>query len=203
MDKKDAVKIIEDCAWLYNDNLLSNHLMFLYNENDSIKSLEAEFSKSRYLHLTGVVVDGSLSANVFFDRCVHNTLSLEDFEFRTNGTTELKLYALPQLMKIHKTCKMLGNYNYSDYVLSTEKILGNVHACLGLVKAAETKNIYVPNTSLKADIRDITTEAHRVVAVLRKSFDEKHYCEVTYTAKGIDIKSLNLSAEILNKMKLS
>ena len=65
----------------------------------------------------------------------------------------MKLSVLSQIMNIHKTAKMVGDYDNTKSVLFTEKIVGTVTACVGFVREG---NYYLPNTTLREDIRTIT-----------------------------------------------
>lgn len=117
-----------------------------------------------------------------------------------NGTTEIKLLVLPQLMKIYNTAKMVGNYNFSKSSLYTEKLTGNITACLGFVR---DDKYYVPNTALKEDIRDISIKPqHRVLAVLRKAVNQSIYKEICYIAKGLIIQDISLPEELLELIAL-
>ena len=96
-----------------------------------------------------------------------------------DNTTGLKLNVLGQLMKIDQVAKMLGNFNNTNILLQTEKIAGNVRACMGFVKDKKSK-MYVPNTALQKDIRDITDSTNKIIAILKKGIDEELYCNITY-----------------------
>lgn len=75
----------------------------------------------------------------------------------------MKLSVLPQLMKIYRSAKMVGDYSFTKSVLYTEKLVGNITASLGFVR---DDKYYIPNTALKEDIRDITIKPHsRMLAI--------------------------------------
>ena len=87
------------------------------------------------------------------------------------------------------SAKTIGNYKSSNPKLYTEKLVGNVSACMGFIKANHTGR-YVPNTILKVDIRNYTTGTAKVIVVFRKNKYENFYHECTYTAKNIDQTSI-------------
>ena len=195
MDKKSAVKIITECAKMYKENFLDRNLMIIYGK-DHYSFMEAAFPKAAYLHLTGV--DTKLSAGTFYSKCIGNVLSFNDFSLKNDGTTELKLQILPLVFNPKKNYKIVGEYGNFKQLLRTDKLVGGVHACLGLV---ENGGYYVPNTTLREDIRKITEWNARVVMILEKGLNDAQYSEITYVAKNVDIDSV-LKAVNSEKIKL-
>ena len=192
MKKEEAVNIITSCAKQYNKNLENKTFLFVYNENKSdktVKLLETIFLPRNFLHLTGVkILNSDVNSSDFYKRCLAGQLSPSVFDFYENGTTEMKLSVLPQIMNIHKVARMLGDYSSAKAVLMTEKIVGTITACLGFVYDGK---FYIPNTVLKEDIRDITTVPQkRVLAIFQKEIKEQYYSYHTYLAKGITLDSL-------------
>ena len=108
--KEAALKIIFKAAESYEKNLRNKNLLFLYEDrHHNIDSYEVVFEASNFLHLTGVVVDKThIPARVFYQRCLAKRLSISDFEIMTDGTTELKLDVLPQLMTENLSARMIG-----------------------------------------------------------------------------------------------
>lgn len=197
MDKAEALDIVFNCVQLYKNNLVNKKFLFISFDKQNYNYIEVLFQKSNYLHLTGLELKNKISASSFYDRCIRKRLSINDFEFKENGTAELKLSVLSQLMNINKVAKMIGNYNNSKPKLYTEKLTGNVHACMGLVKDGEC---YYPNTGLRQDTRDLIKDQGRIIAIFYKTFSEKIYSNSTYIAKGIDLKSVKLPKDILSKL---
>ncbi|MBR1496409.1 MAG: hypothetical protein IJ617_02145 [Oscillospiraceae bacterium] len=100
-----------------------------------------------------------------YDRCLTRSLRTSDFSIPDSGTIEMKLSVLPQMINISKTAKMIGEYSFSKSLLYTEKLAGNVTACVGFVR---DDRFYIPNTVLREDIRDITKRPQkRVLAVFK------------------------------------
>ena len=101
------------------------------------------------------------------------------------------------IIGIDRTAKMVGDYNFMNTLLYTEKFAGNVTACMGFVNGG---GYYFPNTVLKEDVRNITQFNIRVLATYKKSVKEPLYKEATYFAKGISKSMLTLTDEIKEKI---
>ena len=203
MKKENAVKIITECAKDYHTYLENHNLAFLFGSPQKAEFFEAVFLPRHFLHLTGVDLTGKKGSGSsdFYEMALKGQLSPSMFSFAANGTTEMKLLILPKLMKIYHSAKMVGDYNYTKSVLYTEKIAGNVSACLGFVR--EDK-YYIPNTALKDDIRDITCRPQqRVLAIFKKPTDQYFYSEVSYIAKGIRLQSIILPAELASRISVA
>lgn len=54
INKKQAIKIIVESAMLYKENFLNKNLLIISQGNDKIYTYEMRFSKTNFLHLTGV-----------------------------------------------------------------------------------------------------------------------------------------------------
>jgi hypothetical protein len=164
---------------------------------ESFGYIETYFTRANFLHLTGV--NTKLSPGQFFNQCLNNALNTDDFEFRKDGTTALKLQMLPHILKPKQHYKMIGEYGGNKHFLQKDKLVGGAHACLGFVKSG---NFYVPNTALQEDIRNITRGNARIVLILEKELSNAKYSEITYIAKNVDaagvIKAINS-----DKIKLS
>lgn len=95
----------------------------------------------------------------FYRKCVENKLSIDEFQFKRDGTTQLKLEALPTLLDITKITKITGNYNKSRPYLFAEKLIGGVNFCLGL---SQEDKVYVPSSALLEDIKKLTDAPSQV-----------------------------------------
>lgn len=200
MDKKEAVRIITSCAKIYHQELENKNLLFLFGHQGHVEFFEAAFMPKNFLHLTGVRpnVADFMDSSDFYEKCLKGQLSPKEFSFSSNGTTVLKLRILPELMKIHKTARMVGEYNFSKTLLITEKLAGNITACEGFVR---DDKYYIPNTALKEDIRELIQQpCKRMLAIFRKENGKPLYPELCYTAKGVDLHSLSLPDYIRHKM---
>lgn len=195
MDKKDALTILFHGAKLYSDNFVNKNMMICFqNSNNNFDYIETSFLPKHYLHLTGIILNNaSVRASFFFRKCCDKKLSLNEFDFKPDGTTEIKLNILCQLMNIRNFSHMIGDYNCSKRNLVTDKLAGTIQICMGFVKDG---NYFVPNTALKEDTRDLIGESSRVVAVISKQTKEDKYNKIEYVAKKFDINDIYKSQEI-------
>lgn len=202
MKKENAIKIIAACAKDYHTYLENKNLLFLFGSPQKPEFFEAAFLPRHFLHLTGVeVTDKHFSGSSdFYEKSLTGQLSPDDFSLASNGTTEMKLLILPQLMKIYRSAKMVSDYSFAKSTLYTEKLAGNVTACLGFVR---NDKYYVPNTALKEDIRDISIKPQRrILIVLRKPIAQVLYQEIGYIAKGLVPQSISFPTELKGKFIL-
>lgn len=198
INKEEALKIILKCCKQYNYNLENRNVMFIIQDKSKyIYYIEMLFLASNFLHLTGIDIinENIKSSTDFYNLCLKNQITVSDFKFNSNGTTSIKLQILPQIIQIQKICKMIGNYNNTKLYLSTQKLVGNVNICMGFIKKG---NYYIPNTALKEDIRNITTEQAKIIAIMVKSVKDIKYKEITYLNKNIEMKTI-LKNEQINK----
>lgn len=205
---EDARRIALSCAKQYQSKLLDKRLFIIYRErlDDSIRYIEVEFHDHNYQHLTGLeFIDENGHAyrgrsKDFYRKCIENKLTTRAIRFKKDGTTQLKLRALPVLMNITKVTKIAGCYNDSRPYLYVDKVIGNVNFCLGLSK---TGGVYVPSSALLADIKELTDSPSQVLAVLQKECDNDIYVTVKHVAKGLDLSNLILPSEIRDKIDLT
>lgn len=199
--KEDAKKIVLNCAKQYQQRLLHKKMIIIYRErkDNTIQFIEVVFYEKNYQHLTGLELidkNGNViqhqSVN-FYRKCVENKLGIDEFRFKTDGTTQLKLSALPVLMDIAKITKITGDYNNVRPYLLVDKVMGGVNFCLGLSKENDT---YVPSSALLEDIKKLADTPSQVLAILEKDKDENVYKTVKHVAKGLNLNNLLLPNEI-------
>lgn len=179
MQKSDAIKIIIPCAEAFRDSLENTNLLIAYKENDILKTFKAVFLPRHFMHLTGVKrPEGSMMTSVqFYQKCLDHRLSEDDFEFAADGTTQLKLSILPQIVKRNLSANMIGNFQERSFRLYTEKVAGSISACVGFVLDNNTR-FYVPNTVLKRDTRDVTQSKYsRILVTLQKGTADAVYTD--------------------------
>ncbi|MCI6648295.1 MAG: PBECR4 domain-containing protein [Lachnospiraceae bacterium] len=191
MTKEQAISIVTSCAEAYNRELLNKCLLFVISDKHKrISVMETRFGAGQFLHLTGLKIsDKKLSASRFFKRCLDHKLSPDDFEFPSNQTTFLKLEVMPTLICKNLAANSVGTYKGTGLVLHTEKLAGGIRGCIGFVSDAKEK-YYIPNTLLKADIRDYIVDSGRILITYRRDISEEKYSEIVYAAKKVDWKSL-------------
>ena len=111
MTKKEALSIVFSCAPLYKENLVDRSLLFITTDkHKNVHCLEVTFDIGNFLHMTGFKLrKPGINARHFFNLCYDKRLTEADFEFSTDGTTEMKMRVLPSLMKKNLSAKMLGD----------------------------------------------------------------------------------------------
>lgn len=200
MNKEEALKIILDSAKSYSENFINCNLLFVAcDKHKKVSFLETTFYSSNFLHLTGIEPSSKYfdKASMFFQDCLDNIVTVDDFNFDKEGQSHLKLQVLKAATSKGMSAKMYGEYNafILHELLNTEKLIGNNNLCLGFVKAKESNNIYVPNTLLKKDIRDLTGSYKRIIATYKKSIKDVKYNEMVYLAKKTHLKDYTFPKE--------
>ncbi|MCM1214218.1 MAG: PBECR4 domain-containing protein [Lachnospiraceae bacterium] len=212
MDKRRAIQIITKAAGAYHLNLEDQKILSLYgipsevkkqlelegHRLSVIKGFEVVFHRYNFLHLTGVRVNesGIGSAIHFYEKCLANRLTEEDFSFAKDGSTAQKLDVLENMMGIKKNAMMIGDFADRGPKLFTEKAAGNVCGCVGFVKDRNT-GLNVPNTLLKKDIREVVASpVQKVYAVFSKMYVEEKYSVVEKMDKSLVEKTILFSEEM-------
>jgi len=200
--KKEALRIIIATAKDYAKILEGLNYLFIYRnrENNVIEHFEAVFLSRNYQHLTGIEyldIDGNIQKNsVFFYRnCLNNMITENEIRFKKDGTTPLKLEALPKLVHFLRNTKMTVLYNGMRSKLAVDRIAGTTNYCLGFVKDGD---YFVPNSCLLEDIRNLGNNPSQILAIMSKRASKKEsiYKEIRYVAKGVPLNRLNLSEEL-------
>ena len=205
--KEDARRRVLNCAKQYQQKLLNRKLIIIYRErqNNEIRYIEVVFYERNYQHLTGLELidkNGNVLHNQsinFYRKCIENKLALEEFQFKKDGTTHLKLVALPILMDVTKITKITGDYNNVRPYLFVDKVIGGVNFCLGL---SREHNVYVPSSALLEDIKKLTDSPSQVLAIMEKGSDMDIYSTVKHVAKGLNLHNIILPDEIDNMVNL-
>lgn len=200
--QKQILSIISNCIKEYDSNLLNNKVIFILEDKyKNVSYEEVFFPKSSFYHLTGTIIKDArgnqLNSYDVYNKIIDNKLTLNRYTIKSKDkTTGLKLNVLPQLMKIDRMANMMGDFNNYNLFLQTEKVAGNVRACMGFVKDRKN-NVYVPNTALQKDIRDITENRSKIVAILKKKITEKLYCNITYLKNEYFLEELFQNEEVV------
>ena len=199
--KEEARKRVLNCAKQYCQKLLNKKFIIIYRKrfDNTIHYIEVIFYERNYQHLTGLELinqKGNIIHNQslnFYRKCIQNKLGLEEFKFKPDGTTHLKLTALPLLMDVTKITKITGDYNNTRPYLLLDKVIGGVNFCLGLSKEG---NVYVPSSALLEDIKKLTDTPSQVLAILEKSTESSIYSSIKHVAKGLNLHSITFPEEI-------
>lgn len=95
INKDKVLENIINYAEKYKRNLQNKNIMFIFLNQNKLEYMETKFTKSNFLHLTGIKLKNkSLNANSFFDRCIKNRITKNDFELRNDGTTRSKIICI-------------------------------------------------------------------------------------------------------------
>ena len=54
---------------------------------------------------------GNQKAGLFFSKCLNNKLTTQEIMHRSDGNTSLKLSILKEIVNIHKSARMIGDFN--------------------------------------------------------------------------------------------
>ena len=126
-------------------------------------------------------------------------VGIDEIKFKDDGTSHLKLQALPVLLDVTKITKITGDYNNVRPYLFVDKVMGGVNFCLGLTKEEEE---YVPSSALLEDIKKLTDTPSQVLAILEKDVNGNVYETIKHVAKGLNLNHVQLPDEIRNKIDL-
>lgn len=185
MKKDKDLKKLMDYAEDYVVNLAEKRILIVSVCGKKINCTEIEFRKNNFKHLSGV--DSSINANNFIEMLIDKRLSNKDWNYKKDGTTELKLKVFPEVLCIFKNARMIGIYKGNRIKLSTDLCVGGIYCYLGIAKYHNSKNnIYFPNTVISTNIKDDTNKQERIIAMFRKDKTDAQYKELTYLAKDID-----------------
>lgn len=135
----------------------------------------------------------------FFRKCLENKLALDEFRFREDGTSHLKLEALPVLMDVTKITKITGDYNSLRPYLLVDKVIGGVNFCLGL---SREEDVYVPSSALLENIKKLTDSPSQVLAIMEKECNGRVYSTIKHVAKGLNLNNLVLPENISRLLSL-
>ncbi len=198
--RKKFMDVIVKSQKEFEKNLKNKKLMFIYEKYDKeIGEEEIFFPTTCFYHLTGINAydsnDKLLNSYKFYKLLQDGGIDESKLETK-NEKTYYKLEVLPQLMKIDRAANMIGNFTGHSLFLQTNKLIGNVNACMGFIK--NEQNIYVPNTALKIDIRDISNDRKKIIAVLKKEINDKLYKNVTYLKQKYQVIEI-LQNQCINK----
>lgn len=167
-------------------------MFIIENENKTLNKLEVFFPKTIFYHLTGIVAkdkkEKEYTANRFYKELINGSIDSKALYIKDN-TTNLKLKILNQLIYIDKNAKMLGDFSSTKIYLRTNKVLGGVNSCMGFVKN-NNYEYFIPNTILKEDIRNITINRKKIIAIFKREMYEHVYKNLTYIKKDFQINKI-------------
>ncbi|MEG0323141.1 MAG: PBECR4 domain-containing protein, partial [Raoultibacter sp.] len=161
---------IVNAAQIYQQNLCDQTVLFVYGKPSSPQTVEVEFKAGNFCHLVGVEPrrDGlmRMKASELYSRAIEGALHSGNYGFsRGQDYCDLKLEVIGRIVRIDTNARMIGDFEDGRFVnLSTDKVVGRQNAVLGLV---ETGDVFVPNSVINADIREIARSASQVLATFK------------------------------------
>jgi len=200
--KKEALCIITNAAKEYAKRLEGVNYLFIYRnrENNRIEFFESIFLPRNYQHLTGIELldsEGNIkkSAAFFYKKCLANAFKEEEIQFRQDGTTPLKLEALPKLVQFLRFSKMTVMYNGIKPKLAVDRLVGTTNYCLGFT---QDEDYYVPSSCLLEDIRNLGNKPSQILAIMSKQAktEANIYSKFNYLAKGVPFNKMTLPPEL-------
>ncbi|MBP3595436.1 MAG: hypothetical protein J6J44_12960 [Lachnospiraceae bacterium] len=206
---KQAVSVAIKCGREYKRKLANTKLLVIYRnrENSEIESIEIVFRPSNFQHLTGLQLldkQGKQKQNCaveFYHKCTGNNLNIAEVRFKDDGTTPLKLDALPSLMDLTNITKIIGDYDESKKWMEADVIVGGINFCLAV--SEDKDGSYFPRSGLLEDIRNITRKSSQVLAIFQKKLSDKEvYKKICYVAKGLNLSNLNLPSDISEQVNV-
>ena len=128
-------------------------------------------------------------------------MNIAEVRFKDDGTTPLKLDALPSLMDLTNITKIIGDYDNSKKWMVADIIVGGINFCLAV--SEDKDGSYFPRSGLLEDIRNITRKSSQVLAIFQKKLNDKEeYQKVCHVAKGLELSKLNLPSEISRQVSV-
>lgn len=200
MDK--TLKNLYESAQHYKNNCEGKHLLFISysKKNNKHNFIEVAFNKSNFLHLTGLKT--SLTAKHFYNRCINNKISINDFTVSKKGISRLKLDILPTLLSFKgKHFTMIGDYNGNGIALKADKITGNEIGFLAL--SEDVNGNFFPRSIIKAKTNEYTIkDSHeRILYICSKKFYENKYSNLLYTANPLKIEEYKIPQGIIQLLE--
>jgi len=205
--KEEARHVVLNCAKDYDKNLLNKKFLIIYKNqmNNCFEFIELFFLKRNFQHLTGLELVNenhiiqTNKSEYFYEKCINQKLSTDDFQFKKDGTTNLKLQALPALLKIQRVTKIAGEYNHSRPYLVVDKVVGGINFCLGINYA---EDCFVPVSALMENIKNLASCPYQVIAILKRDKEEGIYANICHVSKGVNLHNCTFSQNITDMINL-
>lgn len=196
---KEALKVIVKAAKNYDIKLRDKHFLIVYQEGSQMKTVSVGFRDMNFLHLTGVKTN--LSAQLFYSASISGKLSEKDISLDTKGKAQQKLAVLPYLHEIFCHNCMIGNFINSGVCIKADYFVGDTKAVLS-VGFRYGKKVDMPVTLYNENVKKLSKPTFKVLAIFEKRYNEDVYSICTYLSKGLDMKNLRLSEEIVNMVDI-
>ena len=192
-DKKNVIDIMIKAAKNYKEHLQDKVFLIVYRENRVTKTVKVGFRDMHFLHLTGICT--KLSAKRFYEKCINQKLSADDFELDKGGKAQQKLMVLPFLHELLYNNCMIGDFINSGIYIRADYFVGNTKATLS-VGFRFGKNVDFPVTLYKEDVRILSQPTNKVLAIFARNYDQEYYTKCIYLSKGQEIGKLPINADV-------
>lgn len=210
---EEAVRISIRCALDYQKSLENKNYIFIYENRKTgyIEFFEAVFLPRHFMHLTGLnytekyrkelnLKKNEQGAGNFYDECISKTINSDNVQEKTDGTTSLKLEALPQLINFLRMSKMTVVHNGNRPYLSCDRFTGTVNYALGFTR--EESGFFSPSSCMNEDIRKLGDNPSRIIAIFTKEIKDTVYTTIKYVAKKVPLDKLTLPDDLNEKISL-
>ena len=191
-DKTKRLKTILDSAKIYDKILRDKELLIIAKQGKMLVSYQIRFRSYHFEHFTGV--ESKLNANDFFQRALHNKLSVNDFKFKDDFLAEKKLRVLEHALKLPYTARMIGEFNYAGIKIQAD--IGSGSNSFTMAFRKDNKGVLYPVSVLEEDIRKSIRAASPIIVILSRNVGEKMYQEITYRSKNVNFDKIHISKEI-------
>ena len=192
-NKAEAIRIITTAAAEYETLMRDKQFLIAYQDSSGFNYSIVGFKAMNFKHFTGVVSD--LPSKVFYRRALEHKLSPDDFRFDLTGNAHRKLTVLPWLSKMFFSNALRGSFNRSGIRLEADYLIGGTSTKIS-VAFRYGKTFDVPVSLYCEDVRNLTNDSTKVLAVWRRAFGEKVFSENTYCAKNINPEMLLSNLEL-------
>lgn len=198
-DKTKRLKTILDSAKIYDKILRDKELLMIAKQGKILVSYQMKFRSYHFKHFTGA--ESKLNANDFFQRALHNKLSLNDFKFKDDFLAEKKLRILEYALKLPYTARMIGEFNYAGIKIQAD--IGSGSNSFTMAFRKDDKGILYPVSVLEEDIRKSTGAISPIIVILSRNVGEKIYQEITYQSKNVNFDKIHINKEIQDAIQLA
>lgn len=174
MDKREAVRIIVSAAKRYKEMLCGKQFLLACGD---AAFREVAFSARNFAHFTGVKLQGC-SAKQFYERATSGRLSASHFDFSSDGNTERKLAVIGQMPGLFHAPLLYGTFLDSGIFISADYFVGKHCISVGFRAGVPFD---IPVTLYNEDIRKLTYQPEKVLAVWEKPIGAERYTTLAYS----------------------
>lgn len=174
MDKRKAISIVVSAAKRYKEMLCGKQFLLACGDTEF---REVAFRAQNFAHFTGVRLQGC-SARQFYERALSGKLSASHFAFSSDGNTERKLAVIGQLPGLFHAPLLYGAFLDSGICISADYFVGKHIISVGFRAG---KSFDIPVTLYNEDIRKLTYQPEKILAVWEKPIGAERYATLTYS----------------------